>query len=805
MAVENNNSIYLPIEGVNNEHCALIVDKGLSKVAGIATHTIDVNNRRAVITTNGDLEVVPNAIKAIRDLGYEVDTVKKSFPVLNMSCASCASSSQSILAHEPGVVSVSVNYANASAQVEYIPTITDPFKLKAALQGIGYDLMIDESEAAVDELEEQNQRKFDNLKVNTIATLLLSAPTAAIAMFFMSIPYANYIMWVLTTPVLILGRQFFTGAWKQAKHGSANMDTLVALSTGVAYLFSVFNTLFPHFWHSQGLHAHVYFEAASVVIAFILLGKLMEERAKRGTSAAIKKLMGLQPKKVTIVHPGGHQMEIPITSVKVGDTLLTKPGEKIAVDGTVSTGSSFIDESMISGEALPVEKVPGERVFAGTINQKGSFELRADKVGGDTVLAHIIKMVQQAQGSRAPVQKLVDKIAGIFVPLVIIVAIISLLAWILLGDENGLTQGLLALVTVLVVACPCALGLATPTAIMAGVGKGAENGILIKDAESLELAKKVNAIILDKTGTITEGKPVVTDLYWLNQDSSKTMHLVSLEKHSEHPLAAAVVNHFEKMNYHAITGFESITGFGVRGEIAGTVYYVGNKSLLKKNNISIATELEKIAGNWIREAKTVIYFTDEIQALAVVAIADKVKETSSEAIQQLTKAGIEVYMLTGDNQSTAKAIAAQVGIQQFTAEVLPAQKAEWVKKLQQQGKIVAMVGDGINDSAALAQADVSIAMGKGSDVAMEVAKMTIISSDLLKIPQAIKLSKYTVATIRQNLFWAFIYNLIGIPIAAGILYPLNGFLLNPMIAGAVMALSSVSVVANSLRLKTKRI
>nr|MBA4139844.1 heavy metal translocating P-type ATPase [Segetibacter sp.] len=787
-------------------HCALIIDKGLSKVRGIKTHTVEVNNNRAVINTDGTIEVLKETVAAIRDLGYDFSTVKKNFPVLNMTCASCAVSSESILKSQPGVVDVAVNYANATAQVEYVPTITDPHKLKAALQAIGYDLMIDETEEAKDQLAELHKQKADILKRKTIGSILLSIPIVIIGMFFMNIPYANYIMWALATPVvLIFGKQFFINAWKQTKHGSANMDTLVALSTGVAYIFSVFNTLYPRYWHSKGLHAHVYFEAAAVVIAFILLGKMLEERAKGNTSSAIKKLMGLQPKTVTVVHEGGHQMEMPIASVKAGNTLLVKPGEKIAVDGTVSSGNSFIDESMISGEPIAVEKKQGDKVFAGTINQKGSFQFTADKVGGDTVLAQIIKMVQQAQGSKAPVQKFVDKIAGIFVPIVILIAILSLITWVLLGGESGFTQGLLAMVTVLVIACPCALGLATPTAIMAGVGKGAENGILIKDAESLELAKKVNAIILDKTGTITEGKPVVTDIVWINNDTSKVNELASLEKQSEHPLAEAVVKHLGNVHLLPVHHFQSITGFGAQAHIRDSIYYAGNAALLKENNISIAPQLESSATKWLSEAKTVIYFADEKQALAVIAIADKIKDTSIQAVKNLQAAGIDVYMLTGDNQATAKAIAAQVGISHYKAEVLPAHKADFVKDLQQQGKIVAMVGDGINDSNALAQADVSIAMGKGSDIAMDVAKMTIISSDLSKIPQAIKLSKYTVTAIRQNLFWAFIYNLIGIPIAAGILHPINGFLLNPMIAGAAMALSSVSVVTNSLRLRSKKL
>ena len=806
MANENNHSVYLPLEGVESEHCALIVDKGLDKVDGITAHKIELNNSRAIIETTDEVEVVPKAVKAIRDLGYNVDAVKKSFPVLNMTCASCASSSQSILENQPGVVSVAVNYANATAQVEYIPTITDSHKLKTALQSVGYDLMIDESEEAKDALEDLHQKKYQTLKNKTIGAVLLSIPTVVIGMFFMNIPYANYIMWALATPVVIIfGQQFFVNAWKQAKHRSANMDTLVALSTGVAYLFSVFNTVFPSYWHSKGLHAHVYFEAAAVVIAFILLGKLLEEKAKGNTSSAIRKLMGLQPKTVTVVHDGGHQMEMPISSVQVGNTLLVKPGEKIAVDGTVSAGNSFVDESMISGEPVPVKKTKGEKVFAGTINQKGNFQFVANKVGGDTVLAHIIKMVQEAQGSKAPVQKLVDIVAGIFVPVVILIAILSLIAWLVLGGENGLTQGLLALVTVLVIACPCALGLATPTAIMVGVGKGAENGILIKDAESLEVAKKVNAIVLDKTGTITEGKPVVTDILWLNNDESSLPALASIQNGSEHPLAEAVVKHLGKVNYLPVNNFESITGFGAKAQVNNQTFYVGNASLLRNTGISITNELDEVAKKWLAQAKTVIFLANEKETLAVIAIADKVKTTSIEAVKQLQRLGIEVYMLTGDNQSTAKAIAEQVGIKNFKAEVLPVSKAAFVKELQQKGKIVAMVGDGINDSNALAQADVSIAMGKGSDIAMDVAKMTIISSDLSKIPQAIKLSKYTVAAIRQNLFWAFIYNIIGIPIAAGILYPINGFLLNPMIAGAAMALSSVSVVSNSLRLKFKSI
>ena len=601
-----------------------------------------------------------------------------------------------------------------------------------------------------------------------------------------------------------MGRDFFVNAWKQAKHRSANMDTLVALSTGIAYLFSVFNMLFADFWHQRGLHAHVYFEAAAVIIAFILLGKLLEERAKGNTSSAIKKLMGLQPKTVIVVQADGTEKQTAIEDVSAGDVILVKPGEKIAVDGMVISGNSYVDESMLSGEPVPVLKKEKEKVFAGTINQKGSFRFRAVKVGKETMLAHIIKMVQDAQGSKAPVQKLVDRIAGIFVPTVIGIAILTFTLWLILGGENGVVQGLLAAVTVLVIACPCALGLATPTAIMVGVGKGAENGILIKDAESLELAKKVNAIVLDKTGTITEGRPQVTGIKWLNNEDTAKEILLSIEKQSEHPLAEAVVKHLDEVATTSLSMFDSITGKGAKADHDNETYYVGNKKLLAENNIAIAGELQDQAEEWGKQSKTVIWFANSKKALAVIAIADKIKETSVQAIREMQEMGIDLYMLTGDNEATAKAIAEQTGIKHYKAEVLPQHKADFVKELQSKGKVVAMVGDGINDSTALATADVSIAMGKGSDIAMDVAKMTIISSDLTKIPQAIRLSKQTVATIKQNLFWAFIYNVIGIPVAAGILYPVNGFLLNPMIAGAAMALSSVSVVSNSLRLKWKK-
>ena len=728
----------------------------------------------------------------------------QTFPVLDMSCAACATRVEKTLNRQPGVYHAQVNYAAATATVEYNPQECTPETLKDAIQNAGYDLVIETNAQKEKIAEDAHSRKYRQLKQRTIFSLMLSVPVAIIGMCFMDWTYANYVMWILSTPVVFwLGRDFYRNAWKQLKHRTSNMDTLVAVSTGIAYTFSLFNLFWPEFWLNRGIHPHVYFEAASVIISFILLGRLLEEKAKGNTSEAIKKLMGLQPATVTILTPEGQLKEIPVEQVQQGQRLVVKPGSRIAVDGTVYEGSSYVDESMLTGEPLPTEKTPGAKVYAGTINQKGSFSFIADKVGSETVLAHIIRMVQDAQGSKAPVQQLVDRIAAIFVPTILSIAVLSFLVWIWLDSSNGFTHGLLAAVTVTIIACPCALGLATPTAIMVGIGKGAENGILIKDAESLETARKVNAIVLDKTGTLTEGRPTVTDISDPLLQSPLGDVLFTLESASEHPLAQAIVQ-YQTRQILPMEEFESLIGLGVRGKINGTYYYAGNRRLLETNHLTVSPSLTEEAARLSQEAKTVIWLADSQQALGLVAIADRIKPTSREAVRQLQEMGISTYMLTGDNPETAQRIAAQCGITHFQAEVLPQQKAQFIKDLQKEGKIVAMVGDGINDSAALAQADLSIAMGKGSDIAMDVAKMTLISSDLNKITDAIRLSQATVRTIRENLFWAFIYNLIGIPVAAGILYPINGFLLNPMIAGAAMAMSSVSVVSNSLRLKRKK-
>ena len=732
---------------------------------------------------------------------------QETFPILGMSCAACAARVDKTLNKQPGVCQASVNYAAATALVEYDPAQTSPEALQHAVQEAGYDLIITHDEHTADEVEEAHRKKYHSLKRRTIAAILLAIPIAIIGMGFMDRPWAGWVTWALSTPVVfVLGRTFFINAWKQLKHGSANMDTLVASSTGVAYLFSVFNLFFPDFWLSRGITPHVYFESSSVIIAFILLGRLLEERAKGNTSEAIKKLMGLQPKTVTLV-VNEELKEVPIEQIRPNDIIMVKPGERVAVDGVVTDGSSYVDESMLSGEPVPVTKRPGTKVYAGTINQKGSFRFRAEKVGMDTLLARIIHLVQDAQGSKAPVQKLVDRVAAVFVPVIMGIAVLSFVLWMVLDPTEGFTHGLLALVTVLIIACPCALGLATPTAIMVGIGKGAERGILIKDAESLETARKVNAVVLDKTGTVTEGHPAVQHIRWTNEEARRYAPvLLALERRSEHPLAEAILMNEElkmkneKLN---IDNFESLTGQGVQGVYQGMNYYAGNRRLMQGKHISPA--LQEAASAWEAEAQTVIWFANEMEALAVIAIADRIKPSSVEAIRTLQAEGIDVHLLTGDNEATAGAIAHQAGIAKYKAGVLPQDKAAFVRQLQDEGKVVAMVGDGINDSAALAQADLSIAMGSGSDIAMDVAKMTLISSDLRKIPEALHLSRLTVRTIRQNLFWAFIYNTIGVPIAAGVLYPVCGFLLNPMIGGAAMAFSSVSVVTNSLRLRRKKL
>jgi Cu2+-exporting ATPase len=786
-----------------------VIARAFKNIGDIHEWKWEPNNQRIVAHgANGD--TLAQAAKHLIDLGIEPVISEKVLPVEGMSCAACSSSVESMLNAQPGVLNASVNLAQNNVKVSWVPENIGLPEMKNAIRSIGYDLIIDEKETSIEAMEEARRKKSLKTRKRLIWAGTFAFPVFLIGMFFHNIPYANFIMWGLTTPVLfVFGRHFFINAFKQAKHGAANMDTLVALSTGMAYLFSCFNMLFPEVWTSQGLEAHVYFEAAAVIIVFIMLGKWLEERAKEGTSSAIRKLMGLQPKTVLKLQDDGSWKETDIHLVEKGDVLRVKPGNKIPVDGEVIDGSSFVDESAVTGESMPVAKMPGKKVFTGTINQSGSFSMRAEKIGSDTILAQIIKTVQDAQASKAPVQRMVDKVASVFVPVVISIAMLTFVVWMLFGGTEYLTQALLATVSVLVIACPCALGLATPTAIMVGVGKGANSGILIKNAGSLEKAHKTNAVVLDKTGTVTVGKPEVTNFEKINSNLNEEKirgMLLAAESHSEHPLAGAIVRYIQEsgpFQKFETTHFLNHSGNGISATIGDDKILIGNEILMVQNQIKLSESLRQKIRKWQDEAKTVILIAVNHEPAAIVAIADKIKESSTEAVRRLQKLGIEVYMLTGDNQQTARAVANATGIKHFKAQVMPGEKAEFVKELQKRNKTVAMVGDGINDSEALALADLSIAMGKGADIAMDVAAMTITSSDLLKVPEAIRLSGKTVKTIKQNLFWAFFYNVVAIPIAAGVLFPVSGFLLNPMIAGAAMAFSSVSVVSNSLRLKNQ--
>ena len=731
-------------------------------------------------------------------------TIKKTYPALNLHCAGCAANMQRALEKKNGVVEASVNIANKMAMIVYDSQMVTPVQLQAAVREAGYDLLVEEEDDAISELEARQEHNLHNQKKRSLVAVIFSFPVFVIGMFFMDIPYANYIMWVLATPVVIYsGRPFFYGAYKQAKNRMFNMDTLVAISTGVAYLYSVFNTLLPSFLLSKGIHPHVYFEASAVVITFLLLGRLLEENAKGKASSAIEKLMRLQPETVTVVQNEGFQNEVDITTVQIGDHILVKPGERIAVDGFLLSGVSFVDESMISGEPIPVEKQSGDRVYAGTLNQKGSFVFEADKVGKQTMLANIIQRVQDAQAGKVPIQRLADKIVAVFVPVVICIAFISFVCWMIWGGDDRLMRAVMAFVTVLIIACPCALGLATPIAVMVGIGRGASQGILIKDAESLELSKNIHTIIFDKTGTLTRGEPAVEKIVMHNNDSRLPDILSSIERNSEHPLAESVVKYINSNEHIPVTDFISIPGRGVEAKVEGHTYIIGNRRLLEERCIDIDTFFLNEEALFLKQAVTVSWFADDKNVLGIIGISDMLEPASVEAVRQMKMLGLDTCLLTGDNEATASHVSSLAHIDHYKATVNPEEKAMYVRDLQQQGKIVAMVGDGINDSAALAQADVSIAMGKGSDIAMDVASMTIISNDLRKIPQAIKLSGQTIRAIHQNLFWAFIYNVTGIPIAAGILYPFWDFTLNPMIAGLAMALSSVSVVMNSLRISIK--
>jgi len=735
-------------------------------------------------------------------------------PVTGMNCAGCAANIEKALKNVPGVESAIVNFATARATVIYSPKIIRPDEIEAAIVSAGYGVLkTGEGEEEEDAERKAREREFQKLKREFWTALAFSVLVLIGSMphVFPWIPHFFnnfFLLWALATPVQFwIGARFYKGAWAMLKHKTADMNTLIAVGTSAAYVYSAAAALFPGFFESGGIEPQVYFDTSAVIITLILFGKLLEARAKGQTSEAIKKLVGLQPKTARVIR-GEAEMDIPIKEVVVGDIVVVRPGERIPVDGIVIKGRSAVDESMMTGESVPVEKEEGSEVVGATVNKAGSFVFRTTKVGKNTVLAQIIRLVREAQGSKAPVQRLADTIAGYFVPAVIAIAVLTFGIWMIFGPKPSLTFALLNFVAVMIIACPCALGLATPTAVMVGTGKGAEIGILIKGGESLETAHKVTAVVFDKTGTLTKGEPEVTDIVTVAPFSENELIRLaaSAEKTSEHPLAEAILKKALEKSLAVVSAetFRVLEGMGIEAEVEGRQVFLGNEKLMNERGVDLSTLMAKAAA-FSGQGKTTIFVAVAKRLAGLIAIADMLKDHSVEAVERLKRLGLDVIMLTGDNRRTAEAIAARAGIDHVVPELLPSGKVAEIKKLQDSGSRVAMVGDGINDAPALAQADIGIAIGSGTDIAMEAADITLIKNDLRDVAVAIELSRRTIRTIKQNLFWAFIYNIIGIPIAAGILYPFFGLLLNPMLASAAMAFSSVSVVTNSLRLGKARI
>jgi len=732
-----------------------------------------------------------------------------SFHVSGMHCASCASNVTRKLNKTDGVFEASVNYANEQARVVFDEKKISTKQLAAAVSSLGYTAHLD-SDTAADVAEQERTKELKTLKIKLVfsgvlaATLMLSMIPSLPAIF-----HNPWFLWLLATPVQFwVGKRFYQGAWSGLKNKTANMDTLVALGTSVAYFYSVVATIFGDWFAQQGVETHVYFEASAAIITFILLGKFLEIRAKAQTSSAIKELLNLQAK-TAFLKKNGQWVEVSIEKIKKGDILLVKPGEKIPVDGEVLKGQTSIDESMITGESFPVSKQLGDSLVGATINQSGSIEMKATKVGDETMLANIIRLVKEAQGSRPPIQALVDIIAAYFVPVVIIMSVITFVIWMLIGPEPRFLFALVSMINVLIIACPCALGLATPTSLMVGIGRGAKLGILIKDAQALEVANKVKAVVFDKTGTLTEGKPVVQEAVFIekSQQQDSLVFLKAIEELSHHPLARALVEFGEnqlgsKTKMPAVTNFTDVAGKGVTATVLQKQISIGNERLFEQQQIKISSEIKKQSAELKSRGHTVVFMSVANKLVAMFSIADSLKKSSPAVVQSLRDAGITAIMLTGDNQQTATAIAKEAGIEEVIAEVLPTDKERIIRELRKKYAVIAMVGDGINDAPALATADVGIAMGGGTDAAIESAGITLLRSDISLVPIAINLSKATMRNIKQNLFWAFSYNTILIPVAMGVLYPFWGILLNPMLAGAAMAFSSVSVVFNALRLKT---
>jgi Cu+-exporting ATPase len=805
--------IDLPIVGMSCASCASTIQKGLVGLDGVEKANVNFANSKATVFFEPQMAKPEDLISSVRKSGYEVGTASLELPIQGIECASCVQKIEKALLKTRGVVKAVVNLATAKAKVEYLPSETNLEEIKRAVESTGYKVLEFEPSEEVEDPERlAREKEYKKLKTKFVAGLVLGffVFLGSSRHWFPWIPsfLGNFFaLWILATPVQFwIGWQFYKGAWGAFKHRNADMNTLIAVGTSAAYLYSVVATFFPSIFEAAGMKPDVFFDTAALIIVLILFGRLLEARAKGQTSEAIKKLMGLKPKTARIIREG-KEIDIPVDEVMVGDIVVVRPGEKIPVDGTVREGTSAVDESMITGESIPIKKKAGDEIIGATINKTGSFKFQATKVGKDTALAQIIKLVQDAQGSKAPIQRLADAISGYFVPIVISIAIATFVIWFNFGPFPPLTFALLTFVAVMIIACPCALGLATPTAVMVGTGKGAENGILIKGGESLETAHKLDTIVFDKTGTLTKGEPEITDLVSINSHSEEEIlkNAASAEKVSEHPLGEAIIKSAieKKIELHDAKDFKTIEGHGIEARVDSRNVLLGNIKLMRDRGIDMK-DLEKKAEELAADGKTPIYVSLDGKIAGLIAVADPLKESSVEALEKLKKLGLKVVMLTGDNRRTAEAIARKAGIDGVLSEVLPEDKVHEIKKLQSQGRKVAMVGDGINDAPALAQADVGIAIGSGTDVAMEASDITLIKGDLRGVASAIELSKRTIRVIKQNLFWAFFYNTAGIPVAAGVLYPFFGILLNPIFASAAMAFSSVSVVSNSLRLRRVR-
>lgn len=810
------NKLDLRISGMSCASCVAKIEKGLSRVPGVVEARVNFAAEKATIKYDSAEANPSDLVDTVRKLGYEARSQKVILSVLGMTCASCVNRVQTALSQVPGVIEATVNFATEKASIEYIPNLVKIKDLTKTTAAIGYTLVEVEEEQLVDKEAQIRQTEFRQLKNKFLTGLLLVAPLFLLvhwdklglsAILPFSGPANFMLQLLLQTPVQFwVGWQFYKGAVAAARHRTSDMNTLIAVGTSAAYLYSILATFFPHLFAAEGLAPRVYYDTAGAIIVLILLGRLLEARAKGQTSEAIKKLIGLQAKTATVL-VNGEAHELPVEEVLIGDTVIVKPGEKIPVDGEILDGHSSVDESMVTGESIPVEKTVGDEVVGATINKTGTFKFKATKVGKDTMLAQIIKMVEEAQGSKPPIARLVDVIASYFVPTVIGIASITFFIWYFFGPAPALTYAVLNFVAVMIIACPCALGLATPTSIMVGTGKGAEHGILIRGGEALETAHKLNAIVLDKTGTITRGEPAVTDV--LTVEGYETKEILGLsasaEKGSEHPLGEAILKKAREddLDLADAIDFNAIPGHGIEATIDGKNVLLGNTRLMNDRDIDLK-DLPQQAEALSSEGKTPMWIAADGYIAGIIAVADTLKENSRTAVAALHKLGLEVIMLTGDNKRTADAIANQIGIDRTLADVLPEGKASEIKKLQAENKKVAMVGDGINDAPALAQADVGLAIGTGTDVAMESSDITLITGDLTGVITAIALSKATIRNIKQNLFWAFAYNTILIPVAAGVLFPFFGILLNPIFAAAAMALSSVTVVTNALRLKRFR-